>query len=94
MSKVITFLKQIPQEDRLDIIGRAWGKFARRQHYIHTEVARMRQSGCSESEIQKTISAWSESGSKPQLSLSECMELGMPIDGDVVTTIGSRRDSE
>ena len=87
MSKVITFLKRIPQEDRASVVGRAWGNFARRQHRLHIEIDRMRQSGCSDTVIQGTVSAYHASANRPQLSLSECRELGIPIDGDVIISL-------
>ena len=84
MGEVITFLKRIPKEDLGSIFGRGWGKFARRQMFIHTEIARMRQARCPESEIQQTIAEWRIEGSRPQLSLSECKVQGIDVDGDVV----------
>lgn len=94
MGKVITFLKRIPEEDRASIVGRAWGNFARRRHFMHTEGARMRQSGSSESDIQKVMEGLRWSGSSQQDSLSRGKELGVPIDDDVVIDLGSRRGSE
>lgn len=94
MGEVITFLKRIPEDDRASIVGRAWGKFCRRRHYLETEIARMQQAGCSYSEIEELKSDHHKSGSRPQLSLSDCRELGIPVNGDVVIDLGARRGSK
>ena len=94
MGEVIKFRDRMPREYRKDAMCRAYGRFKQRHHRLQTEIERVRQSGYSECEMQSAISKAQRSFSKPQLSLSECRELGIPIDGDVVTTIGSRRDSK
>ena len=79
---VIRFMDRIPADDHDRIIGRALGGWMKRNHYAQIESKRKPQSEQQESCL------------RPQPSLSECGELGIPIDGDVVINLGSRRDSK
>ena len=94
MSKVINFFDRVSEDYHHNSIFRAYGRFKQRHHRIQTEIERMRQSGCLESEIQEVISEYHASSNKPQLSLSECRELGIDVDGDKVTPLNRpRRES-
>ncbi len=84
MGKVIRFLDRVPDDYHDRIIGRAFGRWKNRNHRAQIESKRMRQSEHSHSATQSAISEDHESFSKPQLSLSECRELGIPINDDLV----------
>ena len=89
---VIKFLDRVPEEYREGVVCRGFARWKNLNHRLQIESKRIRESGHSESEIYSAISEAQESALRPQLSLSECRELGIPINGDVVITFGSRRN--